>query len=153
MGLVALLFSRSRDALVNRLAAGEALFGAMPVGNRRFAQLPAQQDDLTVNTTGEIEKPDVEILDLHAGGIDLGDSVLDALDGFFALGFAAREVNDVEQRAAVQEDAMGCRLQLGVDFFDQLFALDRLLEQGLEDRQQALRFVEGEGLVGHLGLF
>ena len=40
-------------------------------------------------------------------------------------------------------------LHFGIDFLDQLLAVDRLLEQRFEDGQQALRFLERECLLTH----
>ena len=52
-------------------------------------------------------------------------------------------------RAAVEEDAVGDGLHLGVDFVHQLLAGDGGAQKGLKNRQQRLGFVEGECAVGH----
>ena len=44
-------------------------------------------------------------------------------------------------------------LQLGVHVFNQLLAVDCLLEQRFQNRQQHLRFIESKGAVGHVCLF
>ena len=58
-GLVRPLLPGVRDPLIDRLAPGEALGGAVPVRDLRFAQLPAQQHDLPIHLAGEVEEADV----------------------------------------------------------------------------------------------
>src|SRR6266567_6894047 len=41
--------------LIHRLAPGKAFAHAVPVGNRRFPQLPAEQDNLSIHLAGEIQ--------------------------------------------------------------------------------------------------
>ena len=104
----------------------------MPVGDSLLAQFPAQQHRLAVDHAGKIEQADVEILYLYADGIDLGDRVLHALNCLLAFGFASCQVDNVEESAAVEEDAMYDLLQFGVNSIDQFFAVNRILQQGLE---------------------
>ena len=104
------------DASVDGLAAGETFVSAMPVGNGFFAQFPAEKNDLAFDLAGKIEQADAQVFDLHADGIDFGESVAHALLGFGALGFAARDGNDVDESATVEEDAVVGGLHLGLDF-------------------------------------
>src|SRR5271166_797538 len=74
---VALLLA-AEDALVDRLAPGEAFLLAVPVSDLVLAQLPAEQNDVTFHNAGKIEQPDIEVLHLHTGGVNFGDRVLGA---------------------------------------------------------------------------
>src|SRR5438034_11390397 len=123
---------RLGNALVYRLAALKSFAHAMPVRDSFFAELPAEQHGFAIDYTGKVEQADVEILYLYADGIDLGDGVLHALNCLLAFGFASCQVDNVEESAAVEEDAMYDLLQFGVNSIDQFFAVNRILQQGLE---------------------
>jgi hypothetical protein len=71
--------TRTRDALIDRLAPGESFLRSVPVGNGFLPHLPAQQEDLAFNFAGKVEQANIDILDLHANGIDLGQRILGAL--------------------------------------------------------------------------
>jgi len=134
------------DAIVDRLAASEALFGSVPMGDGRLAQFPAEQDDLIVDLAGEIEEADVDVLDLNADGIDLVEGVADALDGFLALGATQSDLLDLDESAAGKKDALVKLGKFAVDFLDELLAIDGLAKQALENGQQRVGFLETEGL-------
>ena len=70
------------------------------------------------------KKTNIEILHLHAGGVDLGDCVLHALKCLFAFGLAMGKLRNIEERAPIEVDAIGERGKLGVDLFDQLLAFN-----------------------------
>src|SRR5215469_4128397 len=72
-------FFAAEDSLVNRLAAFEALFQAVPVLDLLFAVAPAKQDHLILESAGEIEQADLQIFYLHADGVDFGDGILGVL--------------------------------------------------------------------------
>src|SRR5205823_15018547 len=118
-------------------------------GDSLLAELPAQQHRLAVDHTGKIEQADVEILYLHADGIDLGDGVLHALNCLLALGFASCQMDNVEESAAVEKDAMYDLLQFGVNGIDQFFAVNGVLQQRLKYWQQGLSFLECKGAFRH----
>src|SRR5215470_586850 len=98
---IALLFSCSFDSFVDGFAAGESFFGRMPVGDFFLAKLPAEQNDFTVDAAGKVEQADIDVFDLYAGGVNLGDRVFGALHRALALGAAARDSYYVHQRSAV----------------------------------------------------
>jgi hypothetical protein len=136
-------------SLVYRLTAFESLAHAVPVSDSFFAELPAEQHGLAIDYTGKVEQADIEIFHLHADGIDLGDCVLYALDCLLALGFAPGQVDNVEESAAVEEDAVYDLLQFGFNGIDQFLAINRVLQQGFKYRQQGLSFLERKRTVGH----
>ena len=88
-----------------------------------LAELPAQQDDFVADDAGKIEQADVEVFDLHSGGVDLSDGVLGALDRLLALVLAGLERADVDVSAAIQEDPALEGLEFGVHFLDQRLGL------------------------------
>ena len=61
------------DPLINGLASGEAFAGGVPVSDSLLSQLPAEQDGASINVAGKVEQADVEVFDLHAGGVDFGE--------------------------------------------------------------------------------
>ena len=71
----------------------EAFFRGVPVSDFFFAELPAEQDDFAAYLARKIQQADVDVFHLHAGGVYFGDSVLGALHGAFALGFAASKLD------------------------------------------------------------
>src|SRR6478752_1098454 len=83
---------RPGDSVVYGLAAGEAFAGVVPVRDSLFTQFPAQQNSAAFHLAGEIEQSDVEVFHLDSGGVDFGEGVFDALDGFLALRFAPRHL-------------------------------------------------------------
>ncbi len=74
-------------------------------------------------TQGKSSSPSVEVLHLHAGGVDFGDGILGALHGLIALGLAAGERHHIDQSASVEENAAADGFEFGVDLFDQRLAL------------------------------
>src|SRR5690242_15473364 len=88
-----------RNALIDRLTAGKSIIQSVPVRDSLLAQFPAKKNDFAFNFTGKIQQTDIEVLNLHSGGIDFGDGVLDLLNGLFALAFASRHVHHVHQQA------------------------------------------------------
>jgi hypothetical protein len=127
--------SGARDTLVDRLAASESLLRAMPVSNGFFSQLPAQQDGLTLHLARKVEQPNIEILDLHADGVDFRNRIFRALLGLGALRLAARQRDHVEKRAAIQINAMLQGLLLGVDLIQNLLRRDGGAQQRLQHWQ------------------
>lgn len=59
-------FLRPRNPPINRLSAREPFLGSMPVRDRLLPQLPAEQNNLTLNDAGKIKQSNVEIFHLHA---------------------------------------------------------------------------------------
>jgi hypothetical protein len=47
------------DLLIDRLTAGEALCGVVPLRYSGFSQLPAEEHDVAVNFAGEVEESDI----------------------------------------------------------------------------------------------
>src|SRR3984893_7859370 len=97
---------RLRNSLVNRLAAGEAFTGTVPMSYSLFAQLPAEQHCMGFHLAGEIEESQIAVFYLYSGRINFGERILYALDGLLALGLAPCHVNDVHQQTAPEKDAM-----------------------------------------------
>ena len=124
----------------------------MPVRDPLFAQLPAQQYGAAFHLAGEVEQSDIEVLHLYSGGVNLGQRVFYALDGLFALRLAPRHLNDVHQQSSAEEDAVGEVLELGIDGFNQLLAVNGGAQERLQNRQKALGFFEGETTIGHTGI-
>ena len=115
------------------------------MGNRFFAQFPAEQDRLPLDFAGEIEQPDIEIFNLNAGRIDLRQRIFHPLFGLGALGFAPSQRNDVERHPAAQKNAVLQRLLLGLGFVNDLLGLNCRAQLRFEYRQQRLGFVQSEG--------
>jgi len=90
---------------------------------------------------------------LHAGRIDFGQRIFDPADRLLALGLPPRQMDHVQHGAAVQKDAMRCLLQFVIYRFDELFAVDCLPEERLQNGQEHLGFVESKNAVGHVFLF
>src|SRR5579859_209073 len=90
-------FPGSRDPLVDRLASRESFLRAVPVSNRFLPEFPAEQNDLPFHLARKIEQSDVEILHLHADGIDLSQCILGALFRFCPLGLAPGECDDIKR--------------------------------------------------------
>src|SRR5438477_4020662 len=111
---------RLSDALVDWLAAGEPFAHTVPMCDCFFAEPPAEQDGPAIHNARKVEQTDIEIFDLHADGIDFCDGILYTLHGFLTLGFAPSEMHDVQERSAIEKDAVGNFLQLGFNRFDQL---------------------------------
>ena len=63
----------------------------MPVCNALLAHLPAKQDHLILHDAREIEQSGIQVLHLHADGIDLGESVFRRLYGFVLFGATPSE--------------------------------------------------------------
>ena len=121
----------------------------MPVGDFFLSKFPAQQNYFAFDFAGEVEESDVEVFDLHTGGVNFGDGVFDSLQCFFALGLAAGKFRDVQERSAIEEDAVSERFEFGVDFFDQFLAIDGGAQERLEHWQQHAGFFESKSASGH----
>ncbi len=139
------------NTFVDEFAPGKAFGGVVPVSDRFFAHSPAEQNGLAFHFAGKIEETGVDVFHLHADGIDLGDGIFGALFGFAALGLAAGDGNDIDVRAAVQEDAMAQFLHFELDFLHYFFAVDGGAQEGFQHGKEHLSFVEGEGAAGHGG--
>ena len=87
------------------------------MGNGFLPHLPAQQEDLAFNFAGKVEETNVDVLHLHANGIDFGQRILGTLLGLEALGFTPGQRHHVDERAAVQKDPVTQRLLFGLNFF------------------------------------
>jgi hypothetical protein len=140
-------------SLVDGLAAGEAFFCAVPVSDGGFAHPPAEQDYATFDFAGKVEQAYIEIFDLDADGVDLGEGVFGALFCLGAFGLAAGDGDYVDVRATVEKDAVIERLHFALDLFHQLLAGDRGAQQGFQHGEQRLGFVESEGAVRHGACF
>src|SRR5712692_2172089 len=136
---------RLMDSLVHRLTSGKTLTHSVPVSNRRFSQLPAQQDDLAVNLAGEIQQADVEVLDLDSDGINFGHRVFYALNGLLPLRFPSSQMDNIQRHAPAKKHPVGDFLELRIHRLHQFLALDGGSQERLQYRQQVLRFVESEG--------
>src|ERR1035438_3184025 len=128
------------DALVNGLAPGKSLAGAVPMADSLLAQFPAQQDNFFPDNAGEIEQTDVKVLHLHSRGVDLRNGVLGTLDGFLALILAFGDREDVHECTAVNKDAALQRLEFGVDLFDERLRVHCRAQQRFENGQKSLSF-------------
>lgn len=143
---------RFADFFVDRLSAGEALSGVVPVRNSLFSQLPTQQHDVAVHFAGEIEQSDIKIFHLNAGGIDLSQCIFYSRDSFFALSLPASHVDHIDQQASLQENAVRQFLEFSVDGLDQFLAVKGGAQQRFEHRQERLGFFKGERSFGHMGM-
>jgi hypothetical protein len=145
--LVLIRFFGAGDSIVDQLTSGKSFLRAMPMCDGFLAELPAQQDDLSIDFAGKIKQADVEILDLNADRIDLGEGIFGALLGLGALGFAPCDGDNIDVGSAVEKDAMGERLLFSLNFFDQILGGDRSAQQRFEHGQKRMRFVESEGAL------
>ena len=114
-----------------------------------FAHPPAQEHDAAFDFAGKIEQADVNVFDLHADGVDFGESVFGALLGLGALSLAAGDGDHVNVRSTVQKNAVTERLHLAFKIFHDLLAADSGAQQRFEDGKKRLSFVESESAVGH----
>src|SRR6185312_6867216 len=108
-----------------------------------------KQDDVAIDFAWEIQQADIEIFDLHANGGNLIHGIFHPLKSLLALGLASREMNDVDRHPAVHENPMSDPLQLGVNRFNQLFAVKSFAQKRFEDWQQILCFAESESAGRH----
>src|SRR5205807_2240534 len=76
-----LLLACQFNALIDGLAAGEPFFGRMPVGDFLFAKFPAEQENFSFDLAGKIQQSDIDVLDLHSGGVNFSDRIFGALEG------------------------------------------------------------------------
>src|SRR6266571_3558021 len=90
----------AQDALVDGLAPFEAFFHSVPELDLLFPVLPAQQHNLVVHRTREIQQANVEVFYLHANGVNLRQRVLDVLKGLVALGAPPRHGRNVDEKPA-----------------------------------------------------
>src|ERR1700758_1532912 len=120
---------RLGDALIDRLTSGEYLLDSVPVGDRFFSELPAEQNDLSLDFAGKIEQSDIQVFHLYADGIDFGESIFGALLCLGAFGLTARKRHDIEKHSAVEKDAVLQSLLLGIDFVDNLLGVDGRAQQ------------------------
>ena len=138
------------NALIDRLAIGKALVGAVPVSNLLLSQFPTEKNRLSLHEAGKIEESNVKVLHLHADGVDFVHCVFHALERLIALSAAARIAGYVDQQSSRQEDPVGERLKFAVDFLHQLFPVDGSANEPFEHGQHRLRFFVGECAVGHV---
>src|ERR1700757_185302 len=103
--LVLLLFAL--EAIVDGLASGKAVFHGVPEVDTVLAKFPAEQHDLAVDFAGKIEQACVEIFNLNANGIDLGDGVLRGLKMRFKRGTLTAHAGDVNEEPAGEKYLAG----------------------------------------------
>src|SRR3954468_20581354 len=137
------------DALVDRLPAGVAFVDAVPVGDGFLAQLPAEKNRPSINFAGKIEQTDIEILHLHSDGVDFRYRIFHALQGFFTLGFATGEVNDIQKSSAIKKHAVGNGLEFCIHRLDKIFSFNGRADQRFQYGKKRLRFGESESTFGH----
>ena len=118
-------------ALVDWLASGETFAWGMPVGDAFFSQFPAEKNGAAFDFAGKIQQADVEVLYLHAHGIDFRHSVFYALNGFLTLGFATCDVHDIQVHAASKKNLVSGLLHLAVNRLNQLLAVNGGAQEGL----------------------
>src|ERR1039457_2973563 len=123
------------------------------MGDRWFAQLPAQQEDFSFYLAGEVQQSDVEIFHLNSGRVDFGERILNAANRPLALRLAPGQMHHIQQHAAIEKNLVRGLLQFGVHVFNQLLGVDCLPEQRLQNWEQRLRFIEAKSAVGHWSLF
>src|SRR5713226_10581995 len=92
----------AQDALVDGLTAFEAFFHAMPELDLLFSVFPAQQHNLVLHHAGEIQKPNIEIFDLHANSINFCQRILDVLERLVAFCAPPRHRRHVDEKATAQ---------------------------------------------------
>src|SRR5262249_9468052 len=113
----------AQDALVDRLAALEAFFLAMPKPDLLFSQLPAEKHDLFPHDAGKIQQAYIEVFDLHADRVDLGKRVLRVLKDLVALVAASGEGGNIERHASAHQSSLTQRLKLICDRLDLFLAV------------------------------
>ena len=128
------------EAVVYGLAAFETGFDGVPVFDGWLAALPAKEDDLVVETAGEVEQAGVEVFDLDADIVYLSYGFAGTLDVFFHIGALGGNFGYANIHTAGQVDAPGEGGELSVDLFGSLFALNNTLEKRLHEREHGLRF-------------
>ena len=101
----------------------------MPMGDLLFAQLPAKQDNLSLDAAREVEQADVDVFDLHAGRMNFRYRVLGTLYRTLAFGPATGYSHYIHEGATIQKYAMSEVLDFAVHFFDQFLAIDGSAQQ------------------------
>jgi hypothetical protein len=134
------------EAIVDWLASLESSFDCVPVLNAGFAQAPAKQHYLVIETAGEIEKTRIEVLYLDTYFIDFSNGFADALHVAFLLGALFEYRRGVDLHATGEIDAPGKFGKIRLDLLRRLFALDGALQQRFQQREHGLSFVDGKGL-------
>jgi len=122
------------DPFIDGLASGEAFLKPVPVSDRLFPKLPAEQDGPPFDLAGKIEQPYAEIFDLHTNRVDFGEGILGPLLGLGAFRFASRERDDVEERSSVEEYPVLQSLLLGVGLIHDFLGLDGGSQQRFQYR-------------------
>ena len=107
---------------------------------------------MAVNLAGEVEQSDIEIFYLDAAGIDLRQGIFHPRDGLFALRLAASHVDDIDQQAALQKNAVSEFLKFSVHGLDQFLAVNGGAQQRFQHGQERLGFFKGESSFGHRGI-
>ena len=95
---------------------------AVPVGDAFSPSFQHSRMISAVHFAGKVEQADVEVLHLHADGVDLGQGVFDALQGLVAFGLAPRQMDDIDEMPPFRNTWCGQFLKLGVDCLDQCLA-------------------------------
>src|ERR1700722_7782625 len=104
-----------------------------------LAHAPAEQHHLVVDPAWKIDKTGVEILDLHADGIDFGDAFAGALQMVVEVRAQAGYMADVNPHAAGKVNAPRQFREPRIYSLGRLLAINGALEQRFDHRQQRLR--------------
>jgi len=122
------------DSLIDGFAAGKSFLKTVPVSDCRFPQFPAKQDGLAFHFAGKVKQADAKVLDLHASGVDFGESIFRLLFGPGTFRPSACQGDDIEKHPAIQKNAMVQGLQLGIGALDDVLGFDRRSQQRFEYR-------------------
>ncbi len=134
------------EALIYRLAALKARLNSVPVLDCRFTHPPAKQNHFIFNATGKVEQAGIEIFHLDADRVNFSDALANLPQMLFHRGALLGDTGGVDSHSAREIDLLGQTVQFRLDRLGSTPALHGSLEQGLEHREQGLRFVECESL-------
>lgn len=124
------------EAVVDGLAAFEAGLEGMPVLDGRFAETPAKENNLVIDTAGKIEEAGFKILDLDTDGVDFRDGLADALEMGLHLCADAGDIGGVDAKTAGQVNALGDCGESGFDIVCGLLSFLGAFKERLKHREE-----------------
>src|SRR4030095_3785290 len=110
---ISLLEEARRGRAREGMAPGEALALAMPEGDLRFAELPAEQEGGSVYLGREVDQPELDVLQLRPGALDVLHHAAQLLDER-TRGRARADQRLARDRLRRHVQGGSCRMALGV---------------------------------------
>lgn len=136
------------EILVDRFAAAKSFIRAVPVADSGLAQLPAKVDFHAAKQRGEVNQPDIQVLQHAAGLLYLFDGGSQPRRRGFAPLAGFQRLRAVQKHAAHQHHALLVAMDGSLCFAVFRFERDRIPQQRFQPGDQALSFGETKAL-GH----